>query len=761
MLRTAQTSLQTPCALLALGLVAFSAACVDQTPAEPSGPCVPTETYFEEQVWNNFMSNTCFACHNAQGAAAGSQLVLQNSNQPGYLKNNLGRVENVATLERDGTSYILLKPSGQLDHGGGTVIEQNGPEWMALQGLVDRFKEPVECEVVETGDFFQNVELLDNEQTVRKAGLALVGRLPTDEEFAQVSAGDDADVDAVLDNMMQEAAFLDRMKEIYNDLFLTNRYLGGDNATNLLDQDDYPNNRWYDDLDPEVVSQDYIDAAQQYTNNSVARAPLELVAHLIENDRPFTEILTADYMMVNSYSAQVYGIEDVTFNDPTDPGEFVEGRIPGIPHAGILTDPMWLNRFPTTATNRNRHRSRMVWQFFMATDIMKLADRPVDPTSIVEHNPTMFNPQCNVCHANIDPIAGTFQNWDGEGRYRPPEEGWYAEMRRPGMSEEDILPSGDYTSSLQWLGRQIADNELFALATVYTAYTALTGQEPLSPPSLELPDAEFDARDAAFKAQDKDFQAIAKTFIDDGHNFKSIVRALVKSKWFRAESATREQLKLADVGTARFLTPEMLDRKIEAVTGQRWVRGYDQRSYLRSENEYLIFYGGIDSDDVTQRITEPNGLMASIAVRMANEMSCRVVPREFTKAAADRKLFPAVEMTYEPADANGFEIAGAVQAIKENIVHLHWHILGERLTVDDPEVERTYQLFLQTWQEGVEKRANDEVSRDLDYGCRATTDEYGDDLPEEQQVWRDDRYTVRAWMAVMSYLLSDWRFLHE
>ena len=37
----------------------------------------------------------------------------------------------------------------------------------------------------------------------------------------------------------------------------------------------------------------------------------------------------------------------------------------------------------------------------------------------------------------------------------------------------------------------------------------------------------------------------------------------------------------------------------------------------------------------------------------------------------------------------------------------------------------------------------------------------GEPYPEEQQVVDDPNYTVRAWMAVMAYLLSDYRFLHE
>ena len=34
---------------------------------------------------------------------------------------------------------------------------------------------------------------------------------------------------------------------------------------------------------------------------------LELIAHVVENDRPYTEILTADYIMANPFAARAYG----------------------------------------------------------------------------------------------------------------------------------------------------------------------------------------------------------------------------------------------------------------------------------------------------------------------------------------------------------------------------------------------------------------------------------------------------------------------
>jgi len=757
-------------ALAATGLL-FSAGCElapttnepDSTPVEG---CVDDIDFFEEEIWRGFMANNCYACHNLQGVANNTELVLQSQNQPGYLQANFDIVRELALFERDGVSLILLKPSAQVSHEGGEALAQDSAEYLKLQELVDRYKSPTDCgtggDNIEA-DFYDGVQYLDPQETLRKASVNLVGRLPTDAEMQQVGSGDDADLEAVLNGMLSEEAFFERMKEIYNDNFLTDRYLGRDEATDLLDGNDFPNRHYYDDLEDDPrADPTFTELANRHGNNSVARAPLELIAHLAREELPFTQVLTADYMMVNPFSAPVYDVEGIDWTNSTDPNEWREARVDGYPHAGVLSDPMWLNRFPTTDTNRNRHRSRMVYQFFLATDIMRLAERPVDPTAIVDFNPTMYNPGCAVCHANIDPVAGSFQNWDAQGRYRPPEEGWFSDMRPPGFGET-VLPSDSWGSALQWLGEEITQSELFDLAIVHTMYKGLTGQDALVPPS-ELTDGDVAAATAAYEAQRAEHEEIAAAFRASNHNIKVLVKELVKSKSFRAKGqiGEAERPEFAALGAGRWLTPEMLHRKVEATMGGAWSGGYDDRSYLLSENEFLIFYGGINSDSVTQRITEPNGLMSSIALRMANEVACRAASDDFSRVTDDRVLFPFVERTYEPEDENGFAIAGAQDAIKQNIVYLHQRVLGERLSVDDEEVERTFNLFLDTWREGKAGLEEDTIDDSMSWRCRRTTDlETGEELEGERRIDRDNEYTVRAWRAVLTYLLQDYRFLHD
>ena len=170
---------------------------------------------------------------------------------------------------------------------------------------------------------------------------------------------------------------------------------------------------------------------------------------MAENDRPYTEILTADYVMANPWAAKAYGASTY-FHDPEDEHEFRPSRIveyyregegfeeacdpefadlcfvvnPGplrtsYPHAGILNTLSFLQRYPTTATNRNRARARWTYYHFLGLDIEKSSSRTTDPVALADtNNPTMHNPACTVCHTVMDPVAGAFQNYDEEGRYK-------------------------------------------------------------------------------------------------------------------------------------------------------------------------------------------------------------------------------------------------------------------------------------------------------------------------------------------------------
>lgn len=765
--------------LLAAAVTAGALGFAGCSSEDAGAACVSDEQFFAEQVWAPIISQKCIGCHNPQGQARDSGMVLRGSAEAGFLSTNYEIVRGAAALEQEGKSQILVMPTGgttSRKHPGGVVFAAGSEDYKAFEALVQRFDQPSACESNVSGSF-AGALLAPPAETLRKASLSLAGRLPTDAEEQAVDKSGEAALDPILDKLMTEPAFYDRLKEIYNDLLLTDRYLNNEDAVNLLgDKNPYYNPKWYEGVnDPNLIKKygaqnadDLYNKLRSWTNRGVAREPLELITHIVRENRSFQEILTADYIMVNPFSAQAFGITDLKFNNPADPTEFQEGKIDGIPHAGVLTSPMFLNRYPTTPTNRNRARARMVYLFFLGTDILKTAEQPLDATKIVDFNPTMNNAECVVCHVNIDPIAGAFHNFDDRAAYSADDK-WLEDMRPPGFGSEKV-PTEEFPNSLQWLAPRVAEDPRFALSAVYTIYTGLTGQMPLIAPQ-DTKAADFSFRFKAYLAQYNTFNEIARAFADSNYNLKTVFKGIIHSQYFKAKNAgaglsKEQQIELSEVGMGRLMPPEQLNRKIKAVLGYPWRGGVYDGDLLLQGNQYRLLYGGIDSIDVNKRVTEPNGIMANIADRMANEMACYSVPRDFQKPKEERMLFRYVDKDSEPQDVNGFDVVPSVEAIKKNIQFLHKHVLGERLELSDPEIQRTYDLFLQTWREGKEGMA-DEAKKDqyptsLPGPCRVERDFWTDkDLPEDQRLTEDEKYTVRAWMSVTTYLLSDYAFIYE
>ena len=85
---------------------------------------------------------------------------------------------------------------------------------------------------------------------------------------------------------------------------------------------------------------------------------------------------------------------------------------------------------------------------------------------------------------------------------------------------------------------------------------------------------------------------------------------------------------LHDLGVTRLLAPEQLERKIEALFGKRWGK---------VESKMKILYGGINSQSVTERLSDPSGAMGAIQRIMANDVSCLHVTPDFALKPAKRR----------------------------------------------------------------------------------------------------------------------------
>ena len=772
------------CSRLNLSLlagVAWLAASADGAELKPysgAGCAASVDILFTDEVWAKVGAQSCLKCHKAGGDAEDSKFVLrdpkrsQGQAETDAMRHNLGAFTQMARLKEGEQSRLLLKVAGQLKHGGEEVLKPASAGYRVLAEFVRRVNAPLSTkparEMAEDKNappFFDGISMLDDRKLLRRVTLSLAGRLPTESELVAVASQGLKALPSILDALMKEDAFYERLREGFNDIFLT---VGlEDNAETVLSYDHFEKTRlWYQKYDLSHITDEKARTKAGYKlandyREAIQGEPMRLIEYIVRHERPFTEIVTADYIMVTPYSARGYGVfEELKskFQNTNDPFEYVPVKIKALigreksqnqesatglyPHAGLLSTFQYLRRYPTTETNRNRQRARMYFLHFLGIDVLELAARVSDAAAVSAkfENPTMQASECVVCHKTVDPVAGLFQDYwrfAEAGIYGRRKGGWFTDMFGPGFEGED-LPSEERWRALPWLGERTAKDPRFAVAMVEHVYYLLTGRKVLLPPK-ELDDPLYAARRRAYQAQRKQIETTAVRFAQTGFNLKNVFKDWIVSDFYRADGLATvaanpsRRAELDDIGLVRMLAPEQVERKVGAVFGKPWGKLNDQMAML---------YGGIDSKEVTERAADPSGAMGAIQRILANDVACKQTALDFSRAPAERRLFPDIEPDVVPGTPE------TDAKIRRTIVHLHQRVLGRNDASNSPEVDRTFHLFAGIVSDAAGRKGWDKQEN---YSCRQ-----GLLAPVP-----DPKYTVRAWRGVLTYLLRQHEFLYE
>ena len=354
------------------------------------------------------------------------------------------------------------KIAGDLNHGGGAVLSRGGDDY-------NKFAEYLTLATgantgggdVGIANLWAGTQLEPRETTLRRAGLLLSGTIPTPAIIERAKQSDNA-LRSELLAMMSGYGFHDFLITGANDRLLSRGLTAGiDFQFDFMWR--FPAFAEFALTLPEETPEEF--QTEEYWNRlfltrnqaqdafkvSVVQEPLELIAHVVETGKSYREVLTADYTMVTPVSAMAYRSEtdfagsiidedgffdvatlrsfkpgknrghiphdqDSYFDDET--GEIRFSAYQDWPHAGVLSTPAWLGRFPSTDTNRNRARARWTYFQFLGVDIEKSAPRSTDAAALADtNNPTMNNPACTVCHERMDPVAGAYQSFGDQGHY--------------------------------------------------------------------------------------------------------------------------------------------------------------------------------------------------------------------------------------------------------------------------------------------------------------------------------------------------------
>ena len=411
---------------------------------------------FEDAISTAVVQAKCVNCHVEGGVSGNTRLVFVTDSTDDHAARNLEVFRDfIATV--DGAASLILNKIQGVAHGGGIQVAAGSEEFEDMRTFLDLLAEGDDLSGPEltAGKLFDTVHMESARRTLNRAALIFAGRLPTTAEMAPFPGGTTKQLRDVIRGMMTGPAFHAFMTRGANDRLLTEslrhediladghvgtransddaRFLGYEAELERLGGTERPPGGRY--------SNEYY-RYQYAVRYGAMQAPVELIARVVESDLPYTEILTADYIMANGATAKAYS-DPVAFDDPDDPFEFRPARFRGYrrygvtmedyPHAGILNTTSFLVRYPTTPTNRNRARSRWTYNHFLGFDIQNAAPTVTDADALLDtRNPTMHNPACTVCHIPLDPAAGAFQNYLETGFYRGTTYGRHA------------LP-GDYT----------------------------------------------------------------------------------------------------------------------------------------------------------------------------------------------------------------------------------------------------------------------------------------------------------------------------
>jgi len=434
-------------------------------------------------------------------------------------------------------------------------------------------------------------------------------------------------------------------------------------------------------------------------------------------DRPYSEIVTADYTYADDNVATVWGLPYDENGDTWQETHYQDDR----PHAGILADSFLFTRHSTTYSNKSRGRANAISRALLCFDFLS-SEIPIDagidladPEAVA--NAVQNAPACVACHATLDPLAAHFSSF--YPIYVPQDlEAYPFSSFQPAFKDAFRVTDPGYfgapSADLHDLGANIAADPRFSTCAAKRFYSHL---------------AQVDQADVPAALVDQ----LQSAFVDSGMNAKALLKAVVMSDAFRVSHARvtpgQAPAELADktFGLKR-IRPSALARSVEQLTGYRWrtrlpidfgTSGQVGEIDLMEDSffGFEVLGGGMDGVSVTRPSTTTSATVTLVSENLASRAAEHVVKADFDEPdKTRRRLLSRVDTT--TADE---------ASVRAQLVDLSIVLYGEFLDPDDAAITDASTLF---------------------FAALGTTA-----APTPHQA-------ERAWQVTLFAMLQDPRFLH-
>ena len=475
---------------------------------------------------------------------------------------------------------------------------------------------------------------------LRRLSLDLRGVLPSISDLDAVEADPDA-LDGLRDAWLNDPALEDRLVS-----FLAERW-----ETRVDDFDA----TYYDFGLP----RDDTYAFQK----AVGEEPLRLAASIVVHDRPWTDVVTADYTVSNELLAGIWPIAYPAGKSGWQTSRYTDAR----PAAGVLaTNGLWW-RYTTNRFNNNRTRAAAIFRLLLCSDFLA---RPVSFSASAalqngasSEEALRTDPYCIACHVSIEPVAASFFGFWWQAQYSAVEMSTYHAEREPlGPLTLDVQPAwfGDPVYGLDDLGVHIADDSRFHQCAAETMAAALWRRE------VDL--ADFDRLDAFRSAYEA-----------DNYSMKTMLRAITDDPVYRAGALTADAdaEMVARELPVRLLSVDQLVSSSLDLSGFRWeYQGFEQLG--NDAFGYRILAGGVNGRNVTHPQQEPGVTWALVVDRLAMATAQTAVVHDLP-ASEGRLLFRHADTTTTATD----------DAFVAELSDLNWRLLAIRPSPTDLDAQTT------------------------------------------------------------------------
>ncbi len=483
-----------------------------------------------------------------------------------------------------------------------------------------------EAQAEDTGNASAQGAIVAPPRLLRRMSLDLRGVLPTVAELDEV----EADPDALW---------------THRDAYLSDGRLE-DRLIHLLAE------RWHTRIDDFLVNiTEYAifgeDPDIEYAvERAIGEEPLRLIARIVVEDRPWTDVVTADHTQANGLLAQIWPLDHPGGEDWA-PATYTDGR----PAAGVLsTNGLWW-RYYSTRSNLNRARVAaltrlLICEDYAARTITFSEDESLASAGDLE-TALKTSPYCMGCHSAIDPIAATLMGFWPANTYQVDEiHTYHPEREALAQTMLGVEPAwyGDPVYGLNELGAHIAADSRYLPCAAETFASLLWRRETTL--------ADFEQ-----------VQTLARDFAAEGARVRPLLAAITQTQSYQARQGEGENGR-------RLLSPAQLASAVEDLTGFRWTfAGYDQLD--NDTIGYRNLAGGVDGTAITRAQDAPSLTWALTVQRLSEGAAGHAVAGDL-ETGGGPGLLNRVDLDTLPEDP----------AFSAQLKALHWRMYGVRADED-------------------------------------------------------------------------------